>query len=66
MGSRIKQIRKEKGITQEKLAKESGISRTILSMIENDENHNAKSGTLRKIAAALGVSFGELFFDEAV
>ena len=66
MGSRIKEIRKEKGITQEKLAKETGLSRAIICMIENDENHNAKSGTLKKIAAALGVSFGELFFGEGV
>ncbi len=66
MGSRIKEIRMEKGMTQEKLAKETGLSRAIICMIENDENHNAKSGTLKKIAAALGVSLGELFFGESV
>ncbi len=64
MGHRIKKIRMEKGISQEQLAKESGVSRTIISMIENDEDHNAKSSTLKKLAAALGVSFGELFFGE--
>ena len=39
IGKKIKELRKEKKITQEKLSKEIGISRQTLSKLENGKIH---------------------------
>lgn len=55
---RIGEILKSKGMTQTDLAEKIGISRVGLSKAING---NTTIATLRKIAAALGVSVPELF-----
>lgn len=55
---RIAEILKERGMTQTDLAEKIGISRVGLSKAING---NTTITTLRKIAAALGVSVPELF-----
>ena len=66
MGYRLKEIREEKGITQEELEKRSGVSRQTISAIENNDNYQAKTGTLVALARALSTTVDNLFFEKAV
>lgn len=59
-GSRIQEIRKSKGLTQEKLAEMIGIDIPNLSNIERGK-HFVSSDTLEKIIKALQVEEKELF-----
>ena len=54
LGSRVKELRKEKNISQESLAKTVGISRATLSKLENGYIANISIVTLDKILNALG------------
>ncbi|WP_206614131.1 helix-turn-helix transcriptional regulator [Paenirhodobacter populi] len=60
MALRIKQLRDEKGWTQEVLASKAGLSRSQLAMIEK-ETRPANTLRLNAIATALGVSTEDLF-----
>lgn len=62
MGYRLKEIREGKGITQEELEKMSGVSRQTISAIENNDNYQAKTGTLVALARALETTVDKLFF----
>lgn len=66
MGYRLKEIREEKGISQEKLEELSGISRQTISAIENNDDYQAKVGTLMALAKALETTVDNLFFAQAV
>lgn len=59
---RIKEILKEKGITQAELAQRMGVHRVALNSTLN--NPNIKLSTLEKIAAAIGCQVGDFFKDE--
>ena len=59
IGLRIKQCRKLKGLTQEDLAKASGISLMSIRRYESGERL-ASEKVLRCIANALGISFSDL------
>jgi len=54
LGKRIKTLRKEKGLSQEKLAKEVGISRVTLSKLENGYFANVSIATLDNVLSILG------------
>ncbi len=54
LGKMIKQKRKERGLTQENLAMEAGISRTTLSKLENGYFGNISVATLDNLLAHLG------------
>lgn len=54
-GSRIKNLRNAKGLTQEELAKQLGISRSALSLYEL-EKREPDIDTFKKIASFFGVS----------
>lgn len=54
VGDNIRELRTLNALTQEELARESGITATALSRIERNEAEPRPS-TLRKLAAALGV-----------
>ncbi len=56
----LKQFRKKKGWTQEKLAQEAGISFHTLIKIERGDIKGPRLGTLIKLAKALGVSIDDL------
>lgn len=60
--TRLKEIREKKGLTQEELAEKSGVSRTIISYLENDRSECAKTSTLIKLADALGEKVTAVFF----
>lgn len=66
MGYRLKEMREQKGITQEELERTSGVSRQTISAIENNDNYQAKTGTLLALARALDTTVDKLFFEKAV
>ncbi len=59
LGSRVKQLRAERGWSLEALARGSGVSRSMLSEIEREQANPTLAVTLR-IARAFGLSLGEL------
>lgn len=59
LGQRIERLRKEKGLTQEKLAEKAGLHRAYFWDIENGRNISIK--TAYQIARALDISLPELF-----
>jgi transcriptional regulator with XRE-family HTH domain len=60
IGTRVIQIRNQRGLTQRELSERSGIASSYLSRIEN-RRLEPRPKTLRKIAEALGVTVSELF-----
>ena len=60
LGKRIKELRKEAGLTQEKLAELIGIETTSLSGIESGR-HFPSLSTVEKIAKSLNVEMKALF-----
>lgn len=58
---RLKEVRKEKNISQTALSEKSGVSRGIITRLESDRDYVTTTATLRKLAEALEVSVGELF-----
>ena len=61
MGYKLKEIREQKGLTQEELEKVSGVSRQTISAIENNNDYQAKTGTLLSLAKALETTIDKLF-----
>ena len=59
-GLKIKELRKLKGISQEKLANSAEIDRTYLPTIEKGER-NVSIVVIEKLANALGVKIKDLF-----
>ncbi|KGO85359.1 transcriptional regulator [Flavobacterium rivuli WB 3.3-2 = DSM 21788] len=59
-GLKIKELRKQKGISQEKLANLAEIDRTYLPTIEKGER-NVSIIVIEKLANALGVTIRDLF-----
>lgn len=60
VGLRIKELRRKGGITQEKFALMTGISRSYLADIEQG-NRNFGFDTLDKIVKGFGISLSEFF-----
>ena len=60
VGRKIKQVRKEKNITQEDLALNSGLNRAYIGYIERGER-NPSTDTISRIAKSLRVPLKELF-----
>lgn len=61
LGTKIKQIRKQKKLTQEAFAQACGITQTYLSQIENNIKE-PNLATLKKISEVLTVPLPILFF----
>lgn len=59
-GERVREIRKEKGLSQEELAHKADLHRTYIGMIERAEK-NITLLNIEKIANALQVSINSLF-----
>ena len=60
VGARIKEIRAEQGISQEKLALKADIDRTYLAVVEQGKR-NPSIKSLEKIIVALGITFHDFF-----
>lgn len=59
-GERVREIRKEKGLSQEELSFKADLHRTYIGMIERAEK-NISLVNIEKIANALQVSINDLF-----
>jgi transcriptional regulator with XRE-family HTH domain len=59
LGKAIRQLREKRGMTQEALAQEAGITVGHMSMIERGHS-NPTWGTVRGVAKALEISMSEL------
>jgi transcriptional regulator with XRE-family HTH domain len=59
LGAAVRQLRAERGLSQERLALESGLDRTYVGGIERGERNPSYSSLLR-LADALGVRLSEL------
>ena len=62
MKNRLKALREEHGMTQEKLCEMTGLSRATISKIENDDEAIINTKTIAKIAQAFAVPPSEIFF----
>ncbi|MBR3438449.1 MAG: helix-turn-helix transcriptional regulator [Clostridia bacterium] len=60
MKNRIEEIRNERGIRQEELAKQLGVSRQTISSLENGR-YNPSITLAYKIAKLFGMSIEEVF-----
>lgn len=60
VGMRVKTLRREQGITQEKFALMTGINRSYLADIEKG-NRNFGFDTLERIVTGFGISYAEFF-----
>ena len=60
LGMRIRYLRKQKGLSQEDLALDSGVNKNYLSDLERGER-NPTIVVLEKIATSLGVTLSTLF-----
>lgn len=62
--NRVKYYREKKGISQEQLATISGVSRPIISDLENNKKNDIKATTMIAISDALGEKVRDVFFYE--
>ncbi|MBU1088506.1 helix-turn-helix domain-containing protein [Patescibacteria group bacterium] len=60
VGGKIRKIRKEKGLSQERLAFEAGLNRAYIGYIERGER-NPSIKVVARIAKILKISLNELF-----
>jgi len=59
IAKRIKQFRKESGLTQAALGKKAGVSANTIARLERGE-HRAASETIKKLAKALAVTASDI------
>ena len=59
---KIKKMREDLKISQEELAKKSGVSRTIISGLETGSISETSTVTLKKLASFFNVKVSDLFF----
>ena len=65
LGSKIQQIRKEHGLSQEQFADQFHVTRQTISNWENDRNYPDMT-SLRQISETFGISFDTLLKDDEV
>ena len=58
-GKRLREVREEAGISQERLAELAGLHRTYVSSVERGKN-NISLVNIERLALALGVSLRDL------
>ena len=62
---RIRSLRKERGFSAERVAREMGISRPFYTLLEGGKRR-LRAEHVEKIAGVLGVSVGELYGEDAL
>lgn len=65
VGQRIKDLRKKRGLTQEKLAELSGIDPKHLQLMESNRASNSRIDTIEFICNAFGLTIHEFFSDDS-
>lgn len=63
MGYKIREMREERGWSQERLAELSGVSRQTISGLESGSITVTTTETLRKLASAFDSKVSDIFFD---
>jgi transcriptional regulator with XRE-family HTH domain len=63
VGSKIRQLRKERDLTQSELAQRIGVQQSDLCRMENGE-YRVSLDTLFKILGVFGIEIGEFFREE--
>lgn len=64
LGERIRNLRKEKGLTQEELASRLGLQKSAVAKYENGRVTNIKRSTLFNMADILGVSPAQIMYGD--
>jgi transcriptional regulator with XRE-family HTH domain len=64
VADRLKALRAERGLTLDELAKQSRVSRSMISLIERAESSPTAS-VLDRLSAALGVTLASMFAEQA-
>lgn len=59
--NKLKELREERGISQVELCEKTGLSRTTISKIENNEEVNLNTATIIKISEVFGLQPSEIF-----
>lgn len=62
----IRTMRTKKGLSQEELAKKSGVNRSLLNQLETQKLTNTSTNTLQKLANALDCKITDLFISKKV
>ena len=62
-GGRIKELRIQKGLSQEELAYLAGVHRTYIGAVERGEK-NISLKNIKKVADALNIKVAEIFKDQ--
>ena len=60
LAKNIERLRRQKGLSQEKLARLADVANNTIIKMESGENDNPTLETLRKVAKAFGISVDEL------
>lgn len=60
LSENLRRIRKERGLSQDRLAKLADVTLTTVVKIESGANDNPTVKTLRSLAAALNISLDDL------
>ena len=60
LGGRIRRLREQRGLSQEKLAERAGLTSKFLGEVERIET-NPSTTSIARLAAALSVNVGDLF-----
>lgn len=66
IGKRVRDLRGEKGLSRDALARASGMAANSIYLIESGRRPTPSSESLEKISRGLGVSVSELFTEEPV
>ncbi|WP_414473831.1 helix-turn-helix domain-containing protein [Microvirga sp. M2] len=64
LAERLRGLRTEQGLTLDALAERTGVSRSMISLIEREES-SPTAAVLDKLAAGLGVTLASLFAEKA-
>lgn len=66
MANSLKTLRRFRGLTQEQLSKETGVTTRTIQNYENDiaKLRRANYETIKKLALALDVSVDDIFLDD--
>ena len=64
-GTKIKQLRKLNGWTQEELGEKLGVKKSAIQKYEKDEIVNLKLATIKKLCNVFEIPPGQLIFPEA-
>lgn len=60
----VKRRRKELGISQEEVARRSGVTLATVNRIEGGVQENPRFGTIKKLANGLGVTLSDLLRED--